>query len=113
MLELDAMAPAEGMYTRHVQLLSRRPIGIDVIEHHVALKADNVRNQRRKCSNRNVFSSTYVDRACFLVSLHQRDRRVGQVVNVEEFPHRRARTPELHPIRTRRLGQVKLADQRR
>ena len=89
------------------------PSGFDVSNRSVGFRAHDVAGPSRRVPNRQVDAGADVDVLVGAVVIHQVDARVGEVLDVQELPHRRPGSPDLDLRILRRPCIVELADQGR
>ena len=92
--------------------LSGMPSGLRRVEDEFAPIADDVANPLGRLADREIAARAQVDRRLRLVVFAQDEEAgVGQIVGEDEFPTRRAGSPDRHGRLRFDLGPVHFADQ--
>src|SRR3546814_8213250 len=92
--QLDPGRPAEGPYPADVEQLARRSVRLGAVEADRAVEPDDLADHLRQLHDRQVVAGTDIDHALAGIVGHQPDAGIGQVVDVQELPHRPAAAPD-------------------
>src|SRR4029077_4236059 len=109
LFQSDAWRPAERREARGVEELARRAVRLRVIEAQLAAEAHDPRHSVRELGDRQVLSPADVDELGVVVTLHEEQAGVRQVVNVQYLAPRRTAAPDLGRGLAALLGLVELA----
>ena len=89
-------APAERAELSDIQQLARRPVRLRVVIDELPAPADDARNERCQLGDRKVLARADIDRPLARVMLREKNRCVGQIVDMQEFAPWLARAPDRH-----------------
>src|SRR5262245_20940640 len=112
LLETVARLPAEATHAPDVEEFSRRAVRLAGVEDEPAVEADDARDELGKLPNGDIAAAADVAKALACAALHEQDAGACQVVDVQELPARRPRSPQRQLPRAFEPRQVRLAQQR-
>lgn len=112
-LEANQGAPAHALERGDVEELTPRSVGLAQVVGDLVGEAHDPGDQPGEFEDRYVLAAADIDVGVTRIMPHQEDARVSEIVNVQEFTARRARTPDLEALSLGALRLVRLADQSR
>src|ERR1700730_9905561 len=86
--EFDAGLPAKPFEQGRVKALARHPIGFRGVQHEAALPADHLGDQPGKFEDSQFLAGADVNRKLVTIMFHQKNGRIGEVVDVHELARR-------------------------
>src|SRR6185312_3749124 len=94
--QLDFGLPAEAAHQACIEQLARHAVGLVGRVAQPPFEADHLADERRELGNAHILAPADIDVALVGVALHQKDQRVGEIVDMEEFAPRLARAPNFN-----------------
>src|SRR5215216_5299456 len=96
--------PAEGMKGTGVEAFVRHAVGLAGVESQLTLVSHDLAHSFRQLSDRRRLARTEIQRLRAVVARHRKESGISQVVDVDEFASRRARSPDVDARRACNRG---------
>ena len=112
LLEGDLRLPPHALYLGAIHELPGCAVRLAGVPHQLPLEPHHLLHQLSELLDGDLAATPHIDVLQPGVLVHQEDDRVGEVIDVQELPQRRARAPYDDLGGVARLGLVEPADER-
>lgn len=109
----DAGGPTEGADFFDVEKFARGAVRLRCVEYEIAIEAQCLADRLGEFADRNVFAATDIHNLGGVIIFEEKKTGVSEVIHMQEFPARRASTPDGNRASAAGFSFVNLAEEGR